>query len=100
VQPAVLAMIGGTSTLVGHRGSLAIGTACAQRTIEGVENPRDVVDELRPNEGCGSAYFRIVIYRPTPTGQNVFPSHPQVSGYSGKFDVLGRCHTVVTEPEP
>jgi hypothetical protein len=92
MQPAVLAMVGGTSALVSLGGGLAIWTACTQPTIEGVENPRNVIDELRSNQGRGSAQVRILVYRPTPTRQHVLPSLPQMSGYSGELDVGGRCH--------
>lgn len=50
MQPAVLAVVGCPRALLGLGFSLIPGTTCAQRALEGIEDARNVIDELHTRQ--------------------------------------------------
>ncbi len=50
MQPTVLAVFGGAGKLVRLGRSFTLPAARRQSAVEGVENPRDVINELRASQ--------------------------------------------------
>ena len=66
MQPTVLAVLGSARELVRLGRGLTLPAPGRQGPLEGIENPGDMVDELRAGQGAGRADSRVGRYRAAP----------------------------------
>src|ERR1700722_12133463 len=92
MQPTMLAVLGSARELVRLGRGLTLLAPGRQGALEGIENPGDMVDELRAGQGTGRADVGVSRYRAVPAGQNLVAPLPQMSGDTREFAERGGCH--------
>jgi hypothetical protein len=72
----VLAVLGGAGEFVRLCRSLTLPAPGRQSALESVEDPWDMVDELRASQGRGRAYSGVVGYRTAPAAEDLIAPLP------------------------
>ena len=90
MQPTVLAVLGSTGELVRLCRGLTLPAAGRQSALESVEDPWDMVNELRAGQGRGRAYSGVVGYGTAPAVEDLIAPLPEMGGNTGEFAESGR----------
>ena len=92
MQPTVLAVFGSAGKLVRLGSSFALSAARCQSAVECVENPWDVINELRASQGRGGPYSRVVRDLVMPLGEDLGAARLEMGGDAREFALRGGGH--------